>query len=73
MESRKIFINLWRSFCVEMTTKAKAKHLLGVGLKIIGALVLLYFFICSLDLLANAFRLSAGRTAGISFLFLNLN
>nr|CAH0108752.1 unnamed protein product [Daphnia galeata] len=51
----------------EMTTKAKAKHLLGVGLKIIGALVLLYFFICSLDLLANAFRLSAGRTAGKIF------
>jgi len=47
-----------------MTTKAKVIHILGIGLKIFGAIILLYFFICSLDLLANAFRLSSGKTAG---------
>lgn len=54
-----------------MTTKEKVLHLLGVGLKILGAIALLYFFICSLDLLANGFRLSSGKTAGNCFSFIN--
>lgn len=56
---------------IDMTTKEKIFHLLGIGLKILGAIALLYFFICSLDLLANAFRLSSGKTAGKCFSFIN--
>ena len=32
--------------------------------KFLGVLLLLYIFICSLDLLSNAFRLLGGKTAG---------
>nr|KAG5705673.1 hypothetical protein BaRGS_026612 [Batillaria attramentaria] len=35
--------------------------------KILGVFILLYIFICSLDLLSNAFRLLGGKTAGSVF------
>ena len=37
---------------------------LKVGAKIFGAIALFYFFICSLDLLGDAFQLLAGKGAG---------
>lgn len=32
--------------------------------KVLGVFLLLYIFICTLDLLSNAFRLLGGKTAG---------
>ncbi|KAI9561076.1 (+)/Pi cotransporter [Daphnia sinensis] len=51
----------------DMTTKEKIFRVFGNGLKILSAVSLLYFFICSLDLLASAFRLISGKTAGTIF------
>ncbi|CAG0897456.1 unnamed protein product [Darwinula stevensoni] len=42
------------------------RHLISIG-KFFGILVCLYFFICSLDLLASSFRLLGGRAAGEIF------
>jgi sodium-dependent phosphate cotransporter len=52
--------------CTDMTTKAKVIRVLSNIAKIVGAIGLLYFFICSLDLLSSAFRLISGKTAGDS-------
>ncbi|CAG5115491.1 unnamed protein product, partial [Candidula unifasciata] len=38
-----------------------------VIIKILGVLLMLYIFICALDLLSNAFRLLGGKTAGSVF------
>ncbi|KZS21381.1 Sodium-dependent phosphate transporter [Daphnia magna] len=51
----------------DMTTKARIIRVLINFAKIITALGLLYFFICSLSLLSSAFRLIAGKTAGELF------
>jgi sodium-dependent phosphate cotransporter len=51
-------------FYADMSTKAKVIRVLSNIGKIIGAIGLLYFFICSLDLLSSAFRLISGKTAG---------
>lgn len=48
-----------------MSNKAKVLRVLSNIAKIVGAIGLLYFFICSLDLLASAFRLISGKTAGL--------
>ncbi len=45
--------------------REKTKTRLEVTAKICGALALLYFFICSLDLLSTGFQLLVGQTAGI--------
>ena len=42
-------------------SKSIAKHIF----RLIFVFVLLYFFVCSLDLLANSFRLIAGKTTGV--------
>lgn len=47
-----------------MTTSAKVKRVLLNTSKILTVIGLLYFFICSLDLLSSSFRLISGRTAG---------
>jgi sodium-dependent phosphate cotransporter len=45
--------------------KAKVMRV-AIGVIKIGALlILLFFFVCSLDLLSSAFRLVGGRTTGI--------
>ena len=44
--------------CCGLTTVLKGL------VKFLGVLLLLYVFICSLDLLSNAFRLLGGKTAG---------
>ncbi|KAK4004963.1 hypothetical protein OUZ56_006689 [Daphnia magna] len=51
----------------EMTTKEKVFRVFDNGLRILSAISLLYFFICSLDLLASAFRLISGKTTGTIF------
>lgn len=38
--------------------------------KCLALLLLLYFFVCSLDLLSSAFRLVGGKTAGAILLYL---
>ncbi len=50
---------------IETPSEAKKSPSLisGIG-RILGLLVLLYLFICSLDFLSAAFRLLAGRAAG---------
>jgi hypothetical protein len=45
-------------------TKSSGKDKAIVGLKLLSILALLYFFICSLDLLASAFQLLAGTVLG---------
>ncbi|RWS26246.1 Na/Pi-cotransporter-like protein [Leptotrombidium deliense] len=45
-------------------SKAKIPRFFAVVAKIISLLVLLYFFICSLDFLSSAFRLIGGKAAG---------
>ena len=47
----------------DMTRNEKLLRLLINFSKLSGALCFLYLFVCSLDLLALAFRLVAGRTA----------
>ncbi|KZS18083.1 putative Sodium-dependent phosphate transporter [Daphnia magna] len=51
----------------DMSTKAKGTRILSNTTKILSAAGFLYFLICSLDLLASAFRLTSGRTAGTIF------
>jgi sodium-dependent phosphate cotransporter len=57
----------WESI-IDMTTKAKVLRVSINTAKIVTALGLLYFFICSLTLLSDAFRLISGKTAGKFFL-----
>ncbi|KAL8570992.1 hypothetical protein ACOMHN_037852 [Nucella lapillus] len=47
--------------CCQVTSILKAVT------KLLGVILLLYVFICSLDLLSNAFRLLGGKTAGSVF------
>ncbi|ELU16545.1 hypothetical protein CAPTEDRAFT_108894, partial [Capitella teleta] len=42
-------------------------HIISVILRFIGLVALLFFFICSLDLLSSAFTLIGGRSAGGAF------
>jgi sodium-dependent phosphate cotransporter len=56
----------WESI-IDMTTKAKVLRVSINTAKIVTALGLLYFFICSLTLLSDAFRLISGKTAGKFF------
>ncbi|CAG7816317.1 unnamed protein product [Allacma fusca] len=51
----------------EMTTKEKALSVALGFFKVIALLTLLYFFVCSLDLLSLGFRLVGGRTTGEIF------
>ncbi|KAI9561077.1 (+)/Pi cotransporter [Daphnia sinensis] len=51
----------------DMSTKAKGTRILSNTIKILSVVGFLYFLICSLDLLASAFRLTSGRTAGTIF------
>ncbi len=55
------------SIITDMTTKAKVLRVSINTAKIVTALGLLYFFICSLTLLSDAFRLISGKTAGKFF------
>jgi len=51
----------------ELTTKEKVKRVaIGIG-KTLALLLLLYLFVCSLDLLSLGFRLVGGKTAGEIF------
>lgn len=51
----------------ELTIKGKVfRVLIGIG-KFVGLLALLYFFVCSLDLLSLGFRLIGGSAAGEIF------
>lgn len=52
-----------------MSTKAKVIRVVTNVSKILAAIGLLYFFICSLDLLSSAFRLISGKTAGNFYYF----
>lgn len=52
---------------VELTTKDKIKHTGWIAVKISALVALLYFFICSLDLLSTAFRLLGSRAVGRFF------
>jgi sodium-dependent phosphate cotransporter len=55
-------------FFSDLDKKAKVMRV-AIGLLKIGALlILLFFFVCSLDLLSSAFRLVGGRTTGTTFL-----
>lgn len=56
-----------KSIITDMTTKAKVLRVSINTAKIVTALGLLYFFICSLTLLSDAFRLISGKTAGKYF------
>jgi sodium-dependent phosphate cotransporter len=51
----------------ELTTKEKVKRVVFSIGKGIAVLALLYFFVCSLDLLSLGFRLVGGRTTGQIF------
>lgn len=51
----------------ELSTKAKVIRVLTAIGKFIALLGLLYFFVCSLDLLSLGFRLVGGSTAGEIF------
>uniref|UniRef100_A0A1I7ZXN9 Na_Ca_ex domain-containing protein n=1 Tax=Steinernema glaseri TaxID=37863 RepID=A0A1I7ZXN9_9BILA len=48
----------------ELSATEKAVHILEVALKFVGILFVLYLFICSLNLLAEAFKLIGGRGLG---------
>ncbi|ELU11624.1 hypothetical protein CAPTEDRAFT_125820, partial [Capitella teleta] len=47
--------------------KKQIISILSIVAKIVGLITLLYFFICSLDLLSSAFTLIGGRSAGNAF------
>lgn len=47
-----------------MDTKGKIKRVFSGIAKLAALLVLLFFFVCSLDLLSSSFRLVGGRTTG---------
>ncbi|KAH9514334.1 hypothetical protein Btru_028790 [Bulinus truncatus] len=49
------------------TCSCRPKQVALVIIKILAVVLLLYFFICTLDLLSNAFRLLGGKTAGSVF------
>ncbi|CAG0881125.1 unnamed protein product [Cyprideis torosa] len=51
----------------DLTPSQKRKRAAVTTLKVIGVFVLLYFFICSLDLLSSAFKLMAGKATGDIF------
>ncbi|XP_060934363.1 solute carrier family 34 member 2b [Limanda limanda] len=51
----------------ELDTKGKIVRVLTGLLKLVALLGLLYFFICSLDVLSNAFQLVGGKAAGDIF------
>lgn len=51
----------------EMDTKGKIKRVLSGIAKMAALLFLLFFFVCSLDLLSSSFRLVGGRTTGQIF------
>ncbi|KAK0407351.1 hypothetical protein QR680_019149 [Steinernema hermaphroditum] len=48
----------------DLTSTEKTVHVLEVALKVVGILFVLYVFICSLNLLAEAFKLIGGRGIG---------
>lgn len=51
-------------FYAELRTKEKVQRVaIGIA-KIATLLLLLFLFVCSLDLLSSAFRLVGGRTTG---------
>ncbi len=52
---------------LDLDKKAKAMRVAIGVLKIGALLILLFFFVCSLDLLSSAFRLVGGRTTGTAF------
>ncbi len=51
----------------ERTGGEKVQAVIGTTLKILGVVLMLYFFICSLSFLATGFRLVAGKQAGKVF------
>jgi len=51
----------------ELSQQEKTKRILMGIAKAIGLLALLYFFVCSLDLLSLGFRIVGGRTTGKIF------
>ncbi|CAG2116977.1 unnamed protein product, partial [Medioppia subpectinata] len=51
-------------YSTEMNGTERIKRIFISIAKVIGLLVLLYFFICSLDFLSSAFRLVGSRAAG---------
>lgn len=52
------------TFVVDLEMKAKILRVVFGVIKIGALLILLFFFVCSLDLLSSAFRLVGGRTTG---------
>ena len=46
---------------VDMTQSARIKHVGVLVAKLIGLILLLYIFVCSLDIMSSAFRLVGGR------------
>ena len=50
-----------------MVNKSILLNFLQILFRIVAVLLLLYLFICSLDLLASAFRLLSGRSTGRVF------
>ena len=48
----------------DLSKKEKRVRVATIVARVVTIFVLLYFFICSLDLLASAFRLIAGKTTG---------
>lgn len=51
----------------ELSAGQKVWRVILVILKIIAICLLLYFFICSIDLLGSAFQVLGGRSAGYLF------
>ena len=49
---------------IELNGRGKMLRVLLTVAKVFGLLFLLYSFICSLDVLSNAFRLVGGKTTG---------
>lgn len=60
-------------FVIDLDTKAKIMRVVLGVFKIGALLFLLFFFVCSLDLLSTAFRLVGGRTTGITGLSAEVN
>ncbi|CAF0731055.1 unnamed protein product [Adineta steineri] len=51
----------------DMNTSARIKHVVVLITKFIGLLLLLYTFVCSLDIMSSAFRLVGGKITGQAF------
>ena len=49
------------NFYIELSGSQKVKRIVLVTLKITAALGLLYFFICSIDILGSAFQVLGGK------------